>query len=961
MPSKLGQAVREVFQHSASAKLNALGHARKGRRKSSLVLRPESGTPIQITVPALARIGATTAAAGASKRANEIDAAFDFLNRRARQLGLDDPSRELRIDERFTDSLGRSHIRFEQVYNNLRVWPGAALLHFDPSGQPDLFSGAYVKTPRGIAISPRLSATEALHGAEVHIGRALLSLTDVGSELIIYAPLNKAPRLAWKLDIAESLLQRWCTVVDAQSGEILLHYNDVKDANVGGSGIGVFNERLDLNVWREGGEFFLVDTSKPMYDPRSNPPEPDSVGGGIIILDARNQPPTSNPQSLPRLSLITSGNANSGWLPDGVSAAFGLSQTYDYFLERHQRNSIDGRGGTMIGIVRFGRNLFNAFWSNGLMLFGDAVPFSGGIDVAAHEMMHGVTESSANLVYQGQPGALNEAFSDIFGENVESFTYGEPDWRKGADLGDPIQNYERCAAVQYMRGVPYPTTFDDFVRTTEDNGGVHGNSCIINHAYYQLAQGLNGAIGIASAERIFYRALTVHLVRNSQFVDARFACIRSAEELFGNGSNEAQRTAEAFDAVRIFGGDATPEPPTFPGVQGPDSTIFIAAHPSSAEDLVLLRREQALGDSALGTVLSCNSVAASRPSVSGDGEVVVFVTSDNNFCVIDSNAGLDLCEECADFAGQVHSLALAPDRSQIAFVLLDDSGMPENNIVIVDTESGGERSFPLRAPLVDGQAIGTVRFAEIMDFTADGHFLVYDAFNEIPIGSGEDLGLWSIYALDLQNNQTLTLVEPQEGLAIGNPSISQTSDNFLAFDVTDGTNTSVVAMNVNSSEVSEVAPVNGGLGLGFPSYSGDDSGIAFTQGDDVPLGTSIHFQSVNDDRINPSGRASVFLEDAMMGVIYRRGEFNGPPTPTATNQPTPTRTPAGPVEGCPGDCNLDGRVAIGELIIGVRIALGSSEVSACDEMDDNGDGMVRIGELIRAVAAALRGCTPEPR
>ncbi len=870
----------------------------------------------------------------------------------------------------FTDQRGRHHIRFDQVYRGLRVWPGAAILHFAPNGRPDLFSGAYVKTPRGVTTEPALSAAAAVAAAEAHLGHALAAATAVASELIIYGPLDAAPRLAWKLDLPESLLERWCTIVDASSGDILLHYNDVKDANVGGSGVGVFGNRINLNVWQEGNSFFLVDTSKQMYDPRSNPPEPDSVRGGIIILDARNQPPTANPQSLPQLSLIASNSANDGWLSDGVSAAFGLSRTYDYFLQRHQRNSIDGRGGTMIGIVRFGRNLFNAFWSNGLMLFGDAVPFPGGIDVAAHEMTHGVTESGANLVYQGQPGALNEAFSDIFGENVENFTFGDNDWQKGADLGSPIQDYGRCESIQYMPGIPFPSRFGDFVRTTQDNGGVHGNSCIINHAYYQLAEGMTGAIGIAAAERIFYTALTTYLVRNSQFVDARLACIRAAEDIFGNGSTEALRTAQAFDMVEIFGGDPTPEPPDFPSVAGPDSVIFIAADPASPTDLVLVRREQALGDNALGTVLSCNAVAASRPSVSGDGEIAVFVTADHNFCVIDTNADVTTCEECSDFAGQVHSLALAPDRSLIAFVLLDDDGMPENDIVIVDAESGGERTFPLRAPLIDGQAIGTVRFAETMDFTADSRFLIYDAFNEIPVDSGDDLGLWSIYALDLESEQTLTLVEPQEGLAIGNPSISQTSDNFMAFDVTDGNEASVFTMNLNTSTFAEVAPVSGGLGLGFPSYSGDDGAVTFTQGDQVPLGSSIVVQPIADDRLNPSGNASVFLSDAMMGVIYRRGEFSGPPTATPTTRPgtprpttpfgtaTPTPTRAGPVLGCPGDCNEDGRVAINELIIGVGIALGSNQLSSCLPMDANDDGRVLVNELILAVNAALRTCIP---
>src|SRR5262249_6943946 len=158
-------------------------------------------------------------------------------------------------------------------------------------------------------------------------------------------------------------------------------------------------------------------------------------------------------------------------------------------------------------------------------------------------------------------------------------------------------------------------------------GGVHGNSCILNHAYYLLAEGLPGAIGIGDAEKIFYRALTTHLVRNSQFVDVRLACVLSAEELFGADSPQVAKTEEAFDAVEIFEGPATPPPPVFAGIDGPDATIYLYFD-GDEDDYFLGRRETALGDPDDGISLSGAGVKRERPSVSGDGSLAVFVSAD---------------------------------------------------------------------------------------------------------------------------------------------------------------------------------------------------------------------------------------------------------------------------------------------------------------------------------------------
>ena len=172
------------------------------------------------------------------------------------------------------------------------------------------------------------------------------------------------------------------------------------------------------------------------------------------------------------------------------------------------------------------------------MFFGDADTYAGSLDVVGHEMTHGVTSKTAALIYQDQSGALNEAISDIFGEMVENFVQGTNDWIIGSRLTNAFRNMQDPSSKEFFPGHPFPSTMSQFISSSDpvlanfvnkDSGGVHLNSGIINHAYYLLAQGETGAIGRADSERIFYRALTMHLTKNSQFLDARIACIQAGQ------------------------------------------------------------------------------------------------------------------------------------------------------------------------------------------------------------------------------------------------------------------------------------------------------------------------------------------------------------------------------------------------------------------------------------------------
>ncbi|MFQ5430193.1 MAG: M4 family metallopeptidase [Phycisphaerae bacterium] len=546
---------------------------------AKLHLSPRTGTPRQIAGGIL-----QTAVAG---RSGEVDAARTaraFLGANRALLGLQDPDVELTLLSTRRGTLNRQHLRFKQSYQGVEVWPSDLVIHLDPQGNVDLMDGAYVRTPDGVAVDPLVAQDEAVAAAVDEFGPGQVKS---GPDLILYTGLQSdtTPRLAWRMELHASLSEHWLVVIDARDGQVLTAHNEVCTGRVNGSGVDVWGRTRSLSVWEAEGTYYLVDTSKTMFDPSSTPPERATTRGGIHILDAANQEPDAE-GNIP-VAMVSSTSPDSWAVPAAVSAAFGLSETYDYYLDRHQRNSLDGNGGNIVAIVRYGRDYRNAFWNGELMVFGDGQNYAGSIDTVGHELTHGVTENTSDLLYRDQPGALNEALSDIFGELVEARTAGRPDWLKGAELGGaPIQNYMDPHAAEQLPGVPNPATMSEFVATEEDNGGVHINSSIINHCFYLLAEGMNGAIGIRDAEAIFYRAATVHLVQNSQFVDCRLACVQAATEIFGAGSSQAQTTAAAFDAVEIFA-DGTPPPggPGTPPADGQDDAFEENDDPQQAKPI----------------------------------------------------------------------------------------------------------------------------------------------------------------------------------------------------------------------------------------------------------------------------------------------------------------------------------------------------------------------------------------
>jgi len=232
-----------------------------------------------------------------------------------------------------------------------------------------------------------------------------------------------------------------------------------------------------------------------------------------------------------------------------------LGQTYDYFRDTFGRDSFDDDGATLIASINLcdeeGKPVANAFWDGEQMAFGEGYGLS--LDVTAHELTHALTERTANLRYECQSGALNEAMSDIFAANVDP-----EDWEIGEDLPS--------GALRDMRDPsngdpPQPGHVDDYdTRPNDgdpfnDSGGVHYNSGIINRAYYLMVQ----LIGRDAAERVVYKALTERLEEDSSFEDFRTAALESAVELYGSSGAQVTGVDQAFRGVGLDGTWVAPE------------------------------------------------------------------------------------------------------------------------------------------------------------------------------------------------------------------------------------------------------------------------------------------------------------------------------------------------------------------------------------------------------------------
>ena len=479
------------------------------------------------------------------------------------------------------DADGTEHVRFERRYAGLRVI-GADLLVHSRGGRLKSASTSLRSTLK-LSTRPRLAADDAVLIAGAEFGLGFGSLPE--TELVVYAKGGRTPRLSWQVRFqgvnADSSFADMSYVVDAMSGAILDRWSNayfakggsmkpgtgstsclsVKSSN--GEGQTLYAGTVTLPTVLCGASYELRDVVRNI---RTNDMRNGTVGDGVVFTDADNR------WGRGRASDRTSA---------GADAHYGVVTASDYFSQAHGRAGFDGQGGSVLAKVHFGDGYNGAFWLEGCncIAFGDGDGRNWGplvnLDIAGHELSHGVTSHTAGLIYSGESGAINEATSDIFGAMVE-FHAGNaldtPDYMIGEEFF--LKNVPGSATQKALRYMWDPMKDGGSPGCYHSNVGlldVHMGSGVANHFFYLLAEGsgaksfggmdhrsptcdgsqLSG-IGRDKAAKIWFRALTVHMSSDTDYHGARLATLAAAADLFGDGSSEAAAVAAAWGAVSVY-------------------------------------------------------------------------------------------------------------------------------------------------------------------------------------------------------------------------------------------------------------------------------------------------------------------------------------------------------------------------------------------------------------------------
>jgi Zn-dependent metalloprotease len=462
-----------------------------------------------------------------------LDTPAEVLQRYGDLFGIHDSRRELRQVSILKDGLGYEHATFEELFHGVPVFSGVIKVHHDAQDRFVAANGAFHTMPAGFDTAPRLSqarasqiALEAFGSATAKVAEVKLVIVDPGW----YGELPSGPHLAYNLAVSDRRgSDREGFFVDARSGVLLDRWDLVPAA---------INRRIH-----------------------------DAAGGGAIpgpLRRAEGQPATG--------------------IADVDAAYEYAGDVYDYYRLGHGRDSVNAAGLRLLVTVRSGLPPVDGRWTGAPLnqVIYSLLPAGSLVkdDFMGHELTHGVTQFSADLMYRNQSGQLNESFSDVFGELIDLFNGGaafkgvigpRPAWpHLSGNAGTDAPNFRaeplRCGdGVRWLMfedtpagaardmwnppckanfGIPMPSSTQDvnYLRLTctpVDNGGVHSGSSVPNHAFAILVDGqtfggqvVNG-IGPIKAGAVWYRALTVYLRPTSGFLEAYAALDAAARDLIG--------------------------------------------------------------------------------------------------------------------------------------------------------------------------------------------------------------------------------------------------------------------------------------------------------------------------------------------------------------------------------------------------------------------------------------------
>jgi bacillolysin len=886
----------------------------------------DNGTPIFIRGK-IANPSATNHARGTMEAK-----VFGYLESIKTTLKIADPQTEFQINTSETDQLQQQHIRMNQFYKGIPVYGGEMILHTD-GFEVDKLNGRFYPTPKMADILPTIDKQKALSIAKNDVGKKsiLKDLNDTEKSLIknkeakidlviFYANENiKNETLAWQIEFKPNFVERWEYFIDAKTGAVLNKINKTcaLDGPATATATDLNNISRSIKTYQSGSSYILVDASKDMFPGGAiNTEDPQGV---LWTIDASG----TTPENLNVKQVESTNNAWSNKI--AVSAHFNAGVAYDYYKKTHNRLSLNGKGGSIISIVNIKetsettgkvQNMDNAFWNGEFMAYGNGnsffKPLAGGLDVAGHEMTHGVIENTANLNYQGQSGAINESMADVFGVLIDR---QDGDWVVGEDvmLKGPF-----LRSLSDPNSGDQPASMSQIYTGTEDNGGVHTNSGIPNRAFYLFASTLTGSEEQkkAKAEQVYYRALTKYLTRSSKFIDLRAAIVQACTDLSATvGADAVTAANNAFSAVGIGGSSSTTPPVTQKPVEDLPTNAgneFILSY-DPCEKAIYSSKEIINTEADYHIVVS-NVIIDHKPSITDDGAFAYYIAKKAaggggtlNRVNLTGTPKVEIIEKTEVW----NNVAVSKDGKKLALNTIETTGNDQQRIFVVDLTTGtfykntkdGKDGFPLYNPTYSNgvKSAGTPQYSDALEWEYDGEAVIYDAFNQISSNTlaattpTSTLDYWDVGEILLWNvakntfgdgtiSKIFTNLAKNE--SIGNPSLAKKSTSVLAFDHVVNNKYSVLTIDFESKGTdgsykrSEVANNT----VGYPGFSAKDDKLIFNklvskQKKCTTDSTNTASISLIADKVTSNGSSNPdFIVTSSLAVWYTVGQRALPTT-----------------------------------------------------------------------------------
>ncbi|MCX5331245.1 MULTISPECIES: M4 family metallopeptidase [unclassified Streptomyces] len=480
----------------------------------------------------------------------------------AQEIGLG-AKEKLVVKDVVKDADGTVHTRYERTYAGLPVLGGDLVVHESKSGAAKGVSKATTKTIKVASLTPKLTAAKAEKQALTAAKAAGSEKTAAdGARKVVWAG-SGTPVLAYETIVGgfqdDGTPNQLHVITDAATGKKLFEYQGIENAT--GTGRSLYSGTVSLETTLSGSTYQLTDGTRGSHK-TYNKSHGTSSSAGTLFTDADNTWGTGAASSS-----TTDQTA-------AVDAAYGAATTWDFYKSTFGRSGIKNNGVAAYSRVHYGNAYVNAFWDDSCfcMTYGDGegnVSPLTSLDVAGHEMSHGVTSNTAGLNYSGESGGLNEATSDIFGTGVEFYAANSNDVGDYL-IGEEIDINGDGTPLRYMDKPSKDGGSADSWSSSVGNLDVHYSSGVANHFFYLLSEGsgaktINGVsynsptsnsstvtgIGRAKALQIWYKALTTYFTSTTNYKAARTGTLSAASALYGSTSTEYKAVAAAWSAVNV--------------------------------------------------------------------------------------------------------------------------------------------------------------------------------------------------------------------------------------------------------------------------------------------------------------------------------------------------------------------------------------------------------------------------